>query len=80
MQQQITAQAKYAAEFGRRRNTRKDRHCAALGETTDDNARGGNAGINFALDQRVEVVTRLEDAGFVFACLKIIEIELSGGY
>jgi len=50
MQQQITAQAKYAAEFGRRRNTREDRHCAALGETTDDNARGGNAGINFALD------------------------------
>jgi hypothetical protein len=50
MQQQITAQAKYATEFGRRCDAREDRHRTALGETANYNARGGNAGIDFGFD------------------------------
>jgi hypothetical protein len=50
MQQQITAQAKYATEFGRRRDAREDRHCAALGETANDNTSGWNASIDFGFD------------------------------
>ena len=57
VQEQVAAETEDAAEFGGSGDTGEDGHGAALGETAEHDAGGGDAAVNFGFDERVEVVS-----------------------
>lgn len=57
MEQQVAGEAEDAAEFVGRGYAGEDGHGAALGEAADDDTCGGDAGVDFGFDERVEVIS-----------------------
>lgn len=64
-QQQPAAEADDAAELDGGGEAGEEGHGAALGEAAEDDAVGGDAGVDLGLDEAVEVAGRDADAGVV---------------
>lgn len=64
-QQQVARETEDAAQLGWAGDTRHQAHCAALAETSKNDALGRDAGVNLALDQGVKDFLRAQHAGFI---------------
>lgn len=62
------AEAQDAGEAVRGGQAGEEGHGAALAEAAEDDAVGGDAGVDLGLDELVEVLGRLAHAGLVFVC------------
>ena len=82
-QEQPRREAHDASDLDGGGEAREDRHGATLGEAAEDDAVGGDAGVDLLLDQLVEIDAALEDAALVLAALerldRAVELYLSWG-
>lgn len=65
LQKQVAAKTKNSAQLVLVCDTRQQRHSASLRESSNNDSVCRDALRNFGIDERVEVITRLQDAGFV---------------